>query len=100
MSNSPRYRLSPLAEADLEEIWLYSFNSWSIEQADRYIADIVIAFEDLAEGGRTGSAVDVRAGYLKCPVGSHFIFYRRSSGDGSIVVVRVLHQGMDVGRHL
>ena len=28
------YRLSPLAEADLEDIWLYTFRNWSMEQAD------------------------------------------------------------------
>ena len=32
------YRLFPLAEADLEEIWLYTFNNWSLEQADKYHA--------------------------------------------------------------
>jgi plasmid stabilization system protein ParE len=30
------YYLSPLAEADLEDIWLYTFQTWSSEQADHY----------------------------------------------------------------
>ncbi|SBW04135.1 hypothetical protein KL86DPRO_20264 [uncultured delta proteobacterium] len=37
------YRLSPLAEADLEEIWLYTFRQWSLEQADDYSGNIITA---------------------------------------------------------
>lgn len=31
------YRLTPKAEADLEDIWFYTAESWSPAQADRYI---------------------------------------------------------------
>ena len=92
------YRLFPLAEADLEEIWLYTFNNWSLEQADKYHASIVAAFEGLAAGVKTGPRVDIREGYLKYAVGSHFVYYRLS--DSGIDIVRVLHQKMDVARHL
>lgn len=92
------YRLSLQAEADLEEIWVYTFETWSIEQADRYHNDLMAAIVALASGSRIGRAVDIREGYFKHPVGSHVIFYRRS--DASIDVVRILHQRMDVSRHL
>ncbi len=39
------YRLTPLAEADLEEIWFYTFRHWSIEQADSYHRSLVAVFE-------------------------------------------------------
>ncbi|MFN8701507.1 MAG: type II toxin-antitoxin system RelE/ParE family toxin [Rhodospirillales bacterium] len=90
--------LSPRAEADLEEIWLYTFKNWSLEQADSYHAAIVDAFDDLANGTKIGRPVDIRDGYFKHPVGSHLVFYRLTESD--LVVVRVLHQRMDVGRHL
>lgn len=92
------YRLSPLAESDLEEIWVYTFKNWSLEQADRYHNAIVEAFEDLAAGRKSGRPVDIRKGYFKYPVGAHVVFYRFS--ESGLVVVRVLHQRMDVGRHL
>jgi toxin ParE1/3/4 len=92
------YRLSPKAEADLEEIWLYTFNNWSLEQADRYHDSLVEAFENLANGNVSGRSVDVRDGYFKYLVGSHVIFYRFA--ESGLIVVRVLHQRMDVGRHL
>ncbi|WP_209714988.1 type II toxin-antitoxin system RelE/ParE family toxin [Duganella sp. 1411] len=31
------YRLTPAAERDLESIWIYTSQRWSIDQADRYI---------------------------------------------------------------
>lgn len=92
------WRLSPRAEFDLEEIWLHTFNIWSPEQADRYHNAIVDAFGDLAARKKTGRPVDVREGYFKYPVGAHLVFYRFT--ESGLVVVRVLHQRMDVGRHL
>lgn len=31
------YSISKEAENDLDKIWLYIFENWSIEQADRYL---------------------------------------------------------------
>jgi toxin ParE1/3/4 len=39
------YRLSPAAESDLDDIWRYSAETWSVEQADRYIDGLVRTFE-------------------------------------------------------
>jgi toxin ParE1/3/4 len=92
------YRLTPLAEADLEGIWLYTRDNWSAQQADRYHGDIIVALDDLAAGRRDGRRVDVREGYFKYPVGAHFVFYRESAD--AVDVIRILHKKMDVGRHL
>jgi len=98
MGPEARYRLSPLAERDLEDIWRYTARTWSIDQADRYVADVMAAVEQLATGARAGRRVDAREGYFKYPVGSHVIFYQRSGA--ALDVIRILHQRMDVDRHL
>lgn len=49
-------------------------------------------------GDRQGRKADVRDGYLKYPIGRHFVYFTREND--RIKVVRVLHQGMDVDRHL
>ncbi len=99
MSSKGRpYRLSPLAQADLEEIWLYTFTKWSLEQADSYLAGFVAAFEALATGMKAGRPIDVRDGYFKYAIGSHFVFYRQS--DSSLDIVRILHQRMDTSAQL
>ena len=92
------YRLSPLAQNDLEDIWLYTFEHWSLEQADRYQKKIIAAIVGLAHGTMTGRPVDVREGYFKYPAEAHVIFYRQSKS--SLDVIRILHQRMDAPTHL
>jgi toxin ParE1/3/4 len=101
MSDSARlYRFSLLAERDLEDIWLYTFENWPVEQADRYQNQIMAAIEGLADGSRQGRAIDdIRPGYRKLAVRSHLLFYR-STDTGVIDVIRILHQRMDVSAHL
>jgi toxin ParE1/3/4 len=43
-----QYRLAPRALADLDDIWRYSAETWSIDQADRYIDDLTRIFETIA----------------------------------------------------
>jgi toxin ParE1/3/4 len=42
-----RYELTPKALADLDDVWRYSADIWSVDQADRYIDEIAQAFETL-----------------------------------------------------
>ena len=45
-SNSvSHYRLSPKALIDLDDIWRYTAEMWSVDQADRYIDELVSTFE-------------------------------------------------------
>ncbi|PLC49884.1 plasmid stabilization protein ParE [Pollutimonas subterranea] len=91
-------RLRPLAEADLEKIWLYTFEHWSLEQADKYVSDLVTTMERLACEDKTGRVCSVRDGYFQYAVGSHIVFYRVTPL--TLDVTRVLHQRMDIERHL
>ncbi len=97
MTGKP-YRLSPLAEQDLEGIWLYTFERWNAAQADAYLRSIMGAFEELASGNRRGQPVEARKGYLKAFVGSHVVYFRDQ--DRHLDVIRVLHQKQDATRHL
>jgi toxin ParE1/3/4 len=98
------YVISPLALADLSDIWDYSFNSWGANQADAYVLTIHGACEELAQTLAKGrpvgqSAEHIRAGYRKHLVGSHVIFFRCFDRD-RVEVVRILNQRMDVPSHL
>lgn len=94
MAGKGRFHLAPLAQDDLEAIWLYTRNTWSADQADAYVLEFIGAFEDLATGERIGTKVALRDGYFRYLVGSHAIFYKHS--DTGIDVIRVLHQAMNV----
>jgi toxin ParE1/3/4 len=76
----------------------YTFENWSLEQAESYVSEMIAACEGLAKGIKVGRPVDVRDGYLKYAVGSHVLFYRTTSR--TIEIIRILHQRMDVNRHL
>jgi plasmid stabilization system protein ParE len=49
------YRIRQLAEKDLEQIWLYTFHEWGIEQADKYIHLLIARFSWLSENQRLGN---------------------------------------------
>ena len=53
-----RYRLSALAELDLDEIWLYVAQDSSVARADRLIDEIVRRFGLLAAHPEAGRARD------------------------------------------
>jgi toxin ParE1/3/4 len=96
---SRRYRLSPGARADLEHIWLYTAERWSIDQADRYHNLLMDGIESLVGAMHRGIAIDhIRPGYRRLNAESHVIFYRPAE-DG-IEIVRILHSRMDFDRHL
>ena len=91
--------LSPRAQADVDEIWDYTVERWSENQAESYIRDIWQAIEVVAADPRKARACDeIRLGYRKHPVGSHVLFFRTL--DDGIDIVRILHQRMDFERHL
>jgi toxin ParE1/3/4 len=92
-------RLTPRAEADIDEIWDYTARQWGIEQADNYVLSLWRAMELVAADPRRGrSADEIKAGYRKHASGSHLIYFRQVGSD--IEVVRVLHGAMDHERHL
>ena len=94
------YVLSPAARADLEQIWDYTAATWDDDQAENYVRDIQRAIERVVDNPMIGRVCDdVRPGYRKHPVGSHILYYRIHGVD-VIDVVRILHQRMDVDRHL
>jgi len=93
-----KYVLSPMAEGDLEDIWTYTARDWSVEQAVTYTNDIINMFEEIAAGKRDGRPVLVRAGYRKTLIGRHAIYFQVH---GEVIgIIRILHQSMDVERHL
>lgn len=95
------YKLSLEASADLENIWLYTFETWSKDQADRYVNLSLDEIEYLADSPLSGKdCSSIRKNYRSSKVKSHIIFYRHLDAARSIEVIRVLHQKMDIERRL
>lgn len=91
------YKISVKAAADLEKIWLYTIETWSAEQADRYLNLIFDEIEYLCLNPESGTDFSfIRKEYLRTKVKSHFIFYKINSKKDELEVIRILHQQMDV----
>ena len=95
---SRRIELAPLAREDWRGIWDYSVENWSAATAADYYNRIADRLESLASGDLTGLPVFNYPGTLKSLIGSHAIYFRLVPD--SLIVVRILHQGMDVGKNL
>jgi toxin ParE1/3/4 len=96
-----KYSISIEAAADLENIWLYTMDYWSQEQADNYYHLLLNTIEFLAEHPESGKDVGyIRQGYFRKRVKSHFIFYRINRSLDVLEVIRILHQSMDVENRL
>jgi toxin ParE1/3/4 len=94
-----RLVLSPRAQRDLEKIWDDTQERWGIDQAERYTRQIWENIRSLAARPSLGRACpELRAGYYKYRSGVHIVFYRLT--DSGIDIVRILHERMDLERHL
>ena len=95
------YKISVKASEDIENIWLYTFENWSFEQADRYINLILDEIEYLADNPNSGKDFNhIRNNYRCSKVKSHLIFYRPNEKQKDIEIIRVLHQRMDIENRL
>ncbi|OQA96667.1 MAG: Toxin ParE1 [Bacteroidetes bacterium ADurb.Bin217] len=95
------YKISKLASQDLENIWLYTFENWSVEQADRYFNLIIDEIEFLTQNPDSGIDYSfVRKGYFRSKIKSHFIFYRIDIKNDVLEIIRILHQRMDIENRL
>lgn len=92
-------RLTPAAQQDLSSIWDFSQQRWDEKQAEIYISEMRAAIERIAADPHRGRACDeIREGYRRYGIVSHLIFYIEKND--SVDVIRILHQRMDLTRHL
>lgn len=96
---SDSYTIRTLAQLDLENIWLYTYEEWGVSQADDYLQSLISRFDWLAENPSLGKQRDdIKSGYFCFPEGKHLIFYTRDKN--RIDIIGIPHQRMDVIEHL
>ncbi|MDH7461380.1 type II toxin-antitoxin system RelE/ParE family toxin [Chitinophagaceae bacterium 26-R-25] len=93
------YVISKDALSDLNEIWLYTLERWSADQADRYYNLIFDEINFICNNPNAGKSKEhIRKGYRASKVKSHLIFYRVVNE--VIEVIRILHENMDIENRL
>ena len=93
------FRLANEAEADVVDIYRYTFEHFGEAQANTYHDGLNDCFELLADTPLIGRDYSfLRPGLRRYGHASHSVYYRLT--DTGIVILRVLHQRMDPARHL
>ena len=93
-----RFRISRRADSDLGEIADYTIAEFGVQQVRRYRDDLSRCFQTLSEQPGLGRAADTIArGLRRFEYESQVVFFVLDGED--ILIVRVLHNRMDVGRH-
>ena len=94
------YIINEKALEDINNIWIYTAENWSVDQADRYynliydeVEYIVRNFEMARDLGK------ICKSYKYSKVKSHLIFFKKDKNN-EIEVVRVLHERMDIENRL
>ncbi|WP_439469191.1 type II toxin-antitoxin system RelE/ParE family toxin [Blastomonas fulva] len=91
-----RWQLTPAARIDLAGIWNYTADNWGVAQAEQYIRQIESTLTAAAENSPLVRGLD---DVWRIRAGNHLCIFRKLP-DGKIEVIRVLHERMDIDRHL
>ena len=96
----PSFLLTSAARKDIIGIGRFTTQKWGRRQRDKYLKQLDDAFRLLARQPEIGrDAEELKPGYKKFSQGSHTMFYRAGT-ESKIVVIRILHNSMDVEQHL
>lgn len=96
----PPFLLTSAARKNIIDIGRFTTKKWGKRRRDKYLKQLDDAFRLLARQPEIGrDAEDIKLGYKKFSQGSHTIFYRADTAS-KIVMIRILHNSMDLDQHL
>ena len=85
---------------DLNDIWKYTYEQWSENQADKYYASIKFVCKEIGRNPELGREyIGINKNLLGLKSGKHIIFYHLIS-ESEIEVIRILHERMDLKNRL
>lgn len=91
-----KYQLTNKAVEDLTNVWNYTFDKWSEQQADSYYELLLDSCQDIANKPDLGKNYEgVKQDLFGLKSNRHIIFYRKFK-DKSIEITRILHERMDL----
>jgi len=91
-----KFELTKKAVEDLADIWNYTFENWSENQADKYYQLLIDSFKEIASNPNIGKNYHGIAENLKgFKVGRHIVFFLEME-ESKIEIIRILHVLMDL----
>lgn len=91
-----KYTLTNKAVEDLSDIWNYTFERWSEQQADFYYQMLLENCREISDKpdiGKNYEGIIIQLFGLRA--GSHIIFYRKLN-QNEVEITRILHEQMDL----
>lgn len=89
------YILTNKAVEDLTNIWDYTCDNWSLNQAEIYYKLLVDSFVEISNNPNYGkNYTEISTEIKGFNVGKHIIFYLIQ--ESSILIIRILHEQMDL----
>ena len=92
------YKLSPIAERDLIDIYVRGLQQWGEDKADNYQQKLISSFKLLAENPDMGHEVAIRPQLQRHEVKPYIIFYRKFSY--GVRVARLLYRNRAIEKYL
>ena len=92
-----KYHLTNKAVEDLSDIWEYTVDTWSERQADDYYNMLIASFQKITENPQLFGLKyeEIAEGLHGYRANKHIIIYRILA-DEDILIIRILHQRMDL----
>ena len=91
-----KYFLTNKAVVDLSEIWNYTYEMWSEEQADKYYFQLLQSCQELADNQSYGKSYpEIASSIYGYKSNLHIIFYSIVNAQ-EIEIIRILHSKMDL----
>lgn len=84
------------AVKDLTDIWSYTLDTWSENQADKYYKLLISACESIAKKPQLGKTYPAIYPDLMGKLTSKHIIFYRILEDETIEITRILHERMDL----
>jgi toxin ParE1/3/4 len=85
---------------DLNNIWEYTFEKWSENQADKYYAMLKLACKEIGNNPEIGKQYNkITKNLLGLHSGRHIIFYQLVDEE-EIEIIRILHERMHLKNRL
>lgn len=91
-------KLTPKASQDLEDIWYYGYHHFGEEQANRYINQISCIFQVMSDNNIGTPRPELGEYICALPIERHMLYFLQT--DTEIIIIRILSQQQDAGRHL
>ena len=85
---------------DLNNIWEFTFEKWSENQADKYYAMLRLSCKEIGKNPEIGKEYNtISKNLLGLHSGRHIIFYHFVD-QNEIEIIRILHERMDLKNRL